>query len=136
VDEVPDGEGQTIRGPTRACNEASNSHFKPSSAPRPASISGERGPGAFRRLIRPFPRLVAAFEVSLDCPPGRVDSWLALDSSYRKIGDFWLPESNESETKVRVFGTAVLSIEYRDYQITQAGNATVAYSHEKPLSAQ
>jgi outer membrane lipoprotein-sorting protein len=56
--------------------------------------------------------------------------------SYQKIGDFWLPESNESETKVRIFGTAVLTIEYRDYQITQAGNATVAYSHEKPLSAQ
>ncbi len=37
---------------------------------------------------------------------------------YRKIGEFWLPESNESETKVRVLGTAVLRIEYGDYQIT------------------
>jgi hypothetical protein len=55
---------------------------------------------------------------------------------YQKIGDFWLPESNESETKVRVFGTAVLSIEYRDYQITQAGGTTVAYSQEKPSSAE
>jgi outer membrane lipoprotein-sorting protein len=67
-------------------------------------------------------------------------SWWTIKTDfkrrYQKIGDFWLPESNESETKVRVFGTAVLSIEYRDYQITQAGNATVAYSHEKPLSAQ
>ena len=54
---------------------------------------------------------------------------------YQKIGDFWLPQSNESETKVRIFGTAVLSIEYRDYQITQAGGATIAYSEEKPLSA-
>jgi outer membrane lipoprotein-sorting protein len=53
---------------------------------------------------------------------------------YEKIGDFWLPESNESETKVRVFGTAVLSIEYRDYQITPA--ATVADSQEKLLSAE
>jgi hypothetical protein len=67
-------------------------------------------------------------------------SWWTIKTdfkrSYQKIGDFWLPESNESETKVRVFGTAVLSIEYRDYQITQAGNATVAYSHDKPLSTQ
>lgn len=55
---------------------------------------------------------------------------------YQKIGDFWLPESNESETKVRFFGTAVLNIEYRDYQITQAEAATVASSQEKPLSAQ
>ncbi|MGA8187373.1 MAG: hypothetical protein WB776_05525, partial [Candidatus Sulfotelmatobacter sp.] len=51
---------------------------------------------------------------------------------YQKIGDFWLPESNESETKVRVFGTAVLSIEYRDYQVTQAGGATVASSLDMP----
>ena len=59
-------------------------------------------------------------------------SWWTIKTDfkrrYQKIGDFWLPESNESETKVRVFGTAVLSIEYRDYQITQAGGATVAYS--------
>ena len=25
--------------------------------------------------------------------------------SYQKIGSFWLPESNESETKVRIFGS-------------------------------
>jgi hypothetical protein len=46
--------------------------------------------------------------------------------SYQKIGDLWLPESNESETKVRVFGTAFLTIEYRDYKITHAGDATLA----------
>lgn len=56
--------------------------------------------------------------------------------SYKKIGDFWLPESNESETKVRVFGTAVLSIEYRDYQITQAGGTTMASSLEKSHDGQ
>jgi hypothetical protein len=55
--------------------------------------------------------------------------------SYQKIGDFWLPESNESETKVRVFGTAVLSIEYRDYQITQAGGRTVASPPSEALAA-
>jgi outer membrane lipoprotein-sorting protein len=54
---------------------------------------------------------------------------------YQKIGDFWLPESNESETKVRVFGTAVLSIEYGDYQITPAGGATVASPHSEPPAA-
>lgn len=50
--------------------------------------------------------------------------------SYQKIGDFYLPESNQSETKVRILGTAVLTIEYREYQITSAG-ATVAASEEK-----
>jgi len=56
--------------------------------------------------------------------------------NYEKIGEFWLPVSNESVTKVRVFGTAILTIEYRDYQITQAGGATIAYSQQKSLSAQ
>jgi outer membrane lipoprotein-sorting protein len=54
---------------------------------------------------------------------------------YQKIGDFWLPESNESETKVRVLGTAVLSIEYRDYQITRAAGATVASPPSEALAA-
>ena len=49
-------------------------------------------------------------------------SWWTLKTdfkrSYQKVGDFWLPQSNESETKVRIFGTAVLTIDYRDYQIT------------------
>jgi outer membrane lipoprotein-sorting protein len=53
-----------------------------------------------------------------------------FERRYQKIGDFWLPESNESETKVRIFGTAVLSIEYRDYQITQASDAAIASSVE------
>jgi hypothetical protein len=54
--------------------------------------------------------------------------------SYQKIGDFWLPESNESETKVRVFGTAVLSIEYRDYRITQSGGGTIAAPPSDPIA--
>ncbi len=55
--------------------------------------------------------------------------------NYQKIGPFWLPESNDSETKVRVFGTAVLRIEYRDYQITQAGGGAVAASASEGLAA-
>lgn len=55
--------------------------------------------------------------------------------SYQKIGDFYLPESNQSETKVRVFGTAVLTIEYREYQITPAGT-TVASSQERVPNGQ
>mgnify|MGYP001415335570 CR=1 FL=1 len=51
---------------------------------------------------------------------------------YQKIGDFWLPESNESETKVRILGTAVLRIEYGDYQITRAGGARISSPSTKP----
>ena len=54
-------------------------------------------------------------------------SWWTLKTdfkrSYQKIGNFWLPESNESETKVRIFGTAVLTIDYREYQITETHNS-------------
>ena len=54
--------------------------------------------------------------------------------SYQKIGDFWLPESNESETKVRIFGTAVLTIEYGEYQIKQAHNLNPVSDVEAKLS--
>jgi outer membrane lipoprotein-sorting protein len=57
-------------------------------------------------------------------------SWWTLKTdfrrSYQKTGDFWLPESNESETKVRVVGTAVLTISYGDYQITQTPGTALA----------
>jgi hypothetical protein len=50
-------------------------------------------------------------------------SWWTLRTdfkrSYRKVGEFWLPASNESQTKVRVFGTADLCIEYGQYEITR-----------------
>jgi outer membrane lipoprotein-sorting protein len=67
-------------------------------------------------------------------------SWWTLKTdfkrSYQEIGDFWLPASNQSETKVRIFGTAVLSIEYREYQITQAAGAGVAPFLENPSNGQ
>ena len=60
-----------------------------------------------------------------------------FERSYQKIGDFWLPESNESETKVRIFGTAVLTIKYGEYQITQAHNLNPASDvEEKPSNGQ
>jgi outer membrane lipoprotein-sorting protein len=40
--------------------------------------------------------------------------------TYKKVGDFWLPQANESVTVVRIVGTAVLTIKYQDYEITQA----------------
>jgi hypothetical protein len=47
---------------------------------------------------------------------------------YDKVGEFWLPRSNDSVTKVRILGTAVLTIEYRDYRVTQASGGTVQSS--------
>ena len=77
--------------------------------------------------------------IRVEGQPAVNPSWWTVKTdfkrSYQKIGDFWLPESNESETKVRVLGTAFLTIEYSDYQVTPAG-ATVASSPEKPSDGQ
>src|SRR5271166_1098526 len=63
-------------------------------------------------------------------------SWWTLRTdfkrSYQKVADFWLPESNESETKVRIFGTAVLTINYQEYQITHAPDVKPASAVAKP----
>ena len=37
--------------------------------------------------------------------------------TFAKTGDCWLPERNRSETKVRIGGTAVLTIDYGTYEI-------------------
>lgn len=67
-------------------------------------------------------------------------SWWTLKTdftrSYHKTGDFWLPESNESETKVRLFGTAVLTISYGEYQITHTPGTEPASDLEKPANGQ
>jgi hypothetical protein len=39
---------------------------------------------------------------------------------YGKTGDFWLAQSNRTETKVRLGGVAVLTIDYGDYRFANA----------------
>jgi hypothetical protein len=67
-------------------------------------------------------------------------SWWTLRTdfkrSYQKVGDFWLPELNESKTKVRVFGTADLCIEYGEYEITRSGVTNATASPEKSQTGQ
>ncbi len=43
-----------------------------------------------------------------------------IEYRWAKIGGFWLPVHNQSETQVRMGGKAVLTIDYSDYQITGA----------------
>jgi hypothetical protein len=43
-----------------------------------------------------------------------------------KTGDFWLPEQNRSETKVRIGGSAVLTIVYGPYQVSPVAIASAA----------
>jgi outer membrane lipoprotein-sorting protein len=70
--------------------------------------------------------------------PAQNPSWWTVKTdfkrSYQKIGDFWLPESNESETKVRILGTAMLTISYGEYQIKETGGTKLALSLEASSS--
>jgi hypothetical protein len=67
----------------------------------------------------------------IEAEPARKPSiWISntmVHHSYRKIGEFWLPEQNESTSEVRLGGHAVLSIQYRGYKVAseaKAQNAT------------
>ncbi len=40
-----------------------------------------------------------------------------IQHQYQKIADFWLPASNRSETKIRIGGKALLTINYSDYKL-------------------
>jgi hypothetical protein len=68
--------------------------------------------------------------------PAVKPSWWTLKTdfkrSYQKVGEFWLPASNESQTKVRVFGTADLCIEYGQDEITRVGGLDTMSSLRKP----
>ncbi len=59
--------------------------------------------------------------VKFEAEPAKSPSfWIArtqIKQSFAKTGDFWLPEQNRSETKVRFGGTAVFTIDYGTYQI-------------------
>jgi hypothetical protein len=41
----------------------------------------------------------------------------SINESYKKIGEFWLPEENKSVSRMRFGGSATLTIEYQDYKI-------------------
>jgi hypothetical protein len=59
--------------------------------------------------------------VKVEAGPAKNPSfWISrtlIRYSSAKTGDFWLPRQNRSETKVRIGGSAVLTIDYGTYQI-------------------
>lgn len=59
--------------------------------------------------------------VKVEAEPARNPSiWISrtqINFTSAKTGDFWLPEQNRSETKVRIGGTAVLTIRYGPYEV-------------------
>ena len=63
--------------------------------------------------------------VKIEAEPAKNPSfWISrtrILQTFVKTGDFWPPERNWSETKVRVGGTAVFTIDYGTYQIESNG---------------
>ncbi len=43
-----------------------------------------------------------------------------ITHTYGKLSEFWLPLHNQSVSNIRLGGRAVLTIDYRDYKITEA----------------
>jgi hypothetical protein len=58
----------------------------------------------------------------------------AINHKYEKLNDFWLPAENRTDSWIRLGGHALLSIEYREYRITEATplnvSASVPYERE------
>jgi hypothetical protein len=62
---------------------------------------------------------VSKMEVQPAKNPSFWISQTLIHQTNTRIGDFWLPQQNRSETKVRIGGKAVMTISYGPYQIAQ-----------------
>jgi outer membrane lipoprotein-sorting protein len=60
----------------------------------------------------------------IDAEPAKSPSFWVKRSDvhhrYEKVDDFWLPAENKTESWIRLGGHALLSIEYKQYKITEA----------------
>jgi hypothetical protein len=74
--------------------------------------------------------------VKIEAQPAKNPSfWIRstdIHHVYSKTGDFWLPLSNRSESKVRLGGTAVLTIEYGDYRFANTAPSQAEVSEPVP----
>jgi len=60
---------------------------------------------------------VAKVEASPAKSPSFLISRTLVQWIYAKTGNFWLPQRSHSESKIRIGGTAVLTIDYGTYQV-------------------
>ena len=50
---------------------------------------------------------------------------------YQKIGQFWLPQKDETMLHVRLYGVKVLNVEHRDYVVRPAGYSGTSVATQK-----
>jgi len=60
---------------------------------------------------------VAKVEAAPAKNPSFLISRTQIQYTYAKTGNFWLPQRSRSEARIRIGGTAVLTIDYGAYQI-------------------
>jgi len=59
-----------------------------------------------------------------------------IDEVYTKVSEFWLPARNHSVTAIRLGGHADLTIEYTNYEITDAGQVNNLATPPTTLTAE
>jgi hypothetical protein len=69
--------------------------------------------------------------------PAKNPSWWTkrndIHVTYQKVGDFWLPARNETNTQVRIVGHTLLTIVYQDYEILNADSGQIATASRSRL---
>lgn len=77
---------------------------------------------------------------SIDAEPAKNPSfWIKktrIEHRYQKIGQFWLPASNETVSKVRLGGTATLKILYSGYELQSSGTGVAGTGQRVSRRAQ
>jgi len=69
-------------------------------------------------------------------PAKNLSLWISrttIEYVWTKIGEFWLPSSTKSVTQVRLGGTATLTIQYTDYQITGLSKTDIPRGSDKSV---
>jgi len=73
--------------------------------------------------------------VRIEAEPAKSPSfWIkksVIEQTYAKVNNFWLPAYSRTQTEVRLSGHAVLSIEYKDYQIIEADPLPALGAHNQ-----
>ncbi len=64
--------------------------------------------------------------VRIEGQPAKTLSWwtpkVNFVYQYKKVGEFWFPALNRTVTHVRLLGNSLLTIQYKDYDLTQVRN--------------
>ncbi len=128
-----------LEGEQEAANEENRRNTALSTENYDFTYAGyEAGPEGARYVLNLLPRTRNKFlyrgkiwvdardfaVVRIEGEPARNPSfWIKkteVKHRYVKVNDFWLPAENHTESVMRLGGRAILSIEYKDYKITNA----------------